>query len=117
MRLSDHFTEHERACPCCGWRRENKTLVSALEALRGLCGDVPIHVTSWCRCQRWNDTVGGTLTSKHTFGQAADIIVQGMEPVEVAAQAEKVPAFSHGGIGIYDNFVHVDVRTDGPARW
>jgi hypothetical protein len=32
--------------------------------------------------------------------------------------AKKVPSFFRGGIGVYDkNFIHVDVRENGPARW
>ena len=115
--LSEHFRRSEFACPCCGYEVTQRRLVDALEKLREKCGGWPIHITSGCRCQRWNERIGGVLSSQHVRGRAADIIVQGLEPVEVAAIAELVAEFRHGGIGIYDTFVHLDVRPHGPARW
>jgi len=115
--LSEHFREHEMACPCCGRYTDNRALLSSLESLRSLCGNVPITATSAYRCERWNGVVGGSEQSQHLLGRACDVIVQGLHPLEVAAKAELVPLFSHGGIGIYDTFVHVDVRVGGPARW
>ena len=116
-RLSDHFTAHEAACPCCGMLTVNRTLVGCLERLREMCGNVPVRVTSWCRCKAWNELVGGVPASQHTLGRAVDIVVQGMDPIEVAEIANRIGEFSHGGIGIYETFVHLDVRTTGPARW
>jgi len=117
-RLSEHFTAHELSCPCCGLLVACPRLVAALEELREKCGGQPITVLSGTRCPEWNRTVGGASKSQHLSGRAADIVVQGLHPVEVAAKAEQVTAFSHGGIGVYPNrgFVHVDVRM-GVARW
>lgn len=116
-RLSKHFNASEFECHCCGLVNVSPRLVDALERLRALCGDAPIHVNSGCRCEPWNERVGGAVGSLHTYGKAADIVVQGHEPVEVADKAEQVVEFRHGGIGIYQNFVHVDVRQGGAARW
>lgn len=115
--LSSHFRRSEARCPCCGRSIIKRRLVDALEKLRNKCGNVPIKVNSWYRCEEWNERVGGVPGSKHLLGEAADIVVQGLEPVEVAELAEQVCEFRHGGIGVYQNFVHVDVRQDGPARW
>jgi uncharacterized protein YcbK (DUF882 family) len=117
QQLSAHFRRHEFACPCCGVDCVQVRLVQALEKLREKCGGWPVHITSGCRCSSWNKRVGGIPGSQHLKGRAADIIVQGLEPVEVAQIAEMITEFRHGGIGVYENFVHVDVRTDGPARW
>jgi len=116
-RLTEHFTKHELACPCCGCCDVKRRLVEALEKLREECGDVPIRVNSGFRCEAWNERVGGVPASQHLQGAAADIVVQGMEPIEVAEKAENITEFRHGGIGVYDTFVHVDVRYTGPARW
>ena len=118
-RLSKNFRRSEFECPCCGKFIENSSLVLALERLRGECGGLPIHILSGTRCEAWNEAVGGVPGSKHLLGLAADIVIRSMHPVEVAAKAEIVPAFSHGGVGTYHHrgFVHVDVRRDGPARW
>jgi len=31
--------------------------------------------------------------------------------------AETISEFAMGGIGIYEGYLHLDIRTDGPARW
>lgn len=116
-RITAHFRRSEFDCPCCGVNNVSLRLVEALEKLRSKCGGAPIHINSGVRCQGWNERVGGVPSSQHVWGRAADIVVQGLEPVEVADKAEQVVEFRHGGIGVYDNFVHVDVRMDGAARW
>jgi len=118
-KLSDHFRRHELACHCCGQCNVSPRLIEALEELRGLLSDSPIHITSGCRCVSHNDAVGGVHYSRHTVGEAADIAVQGHDPVEVAMAAEKVTAIRNGGIGVYGSFTHIDVGygDDRPARW
>lgn len=37
--------------------------------------------------------------------------------MRIMCAALKVPDFADGGIGLYSNFVHLDVRTTGQARW
>ena len=117
--VSPHFRQNELACHCCGLYLENKTLLSALEKLREALGDRAIHVLSGTRCPQRNEEVGGASRSKHLYGQAADIVVRGKVPDEVAEVARTIEPFSHGGIGVYaiKGFTHLDVRTDGPARW
>jgi uncharacterized protein YcbK (DUF882 family) len=46
---------------------------------------------------------------------AADIVVKGVTPREVAAYANTLMPYT-GGIGIYNTFTHVDVRT-AKSRW
>jgi len=117
--LSPHFRRPEFWCPCCNLFAAPRRLIVALEDLRRECGGVPVTILSGTRCDHWNRAVGGVPNSKHLLGQAADIVVRGLHPFEVAAKAGLVFAFSHGGIGTYPHrgFVHVDVRMDGPARW
>ena len=52
--------------------------------------------------------MGGATNSYHTKGQAADIVVYGVSPQEVAKYAESIGV---KGIGLYDSFVHIDTRT------
>jgi len=82
-----------------------------------LAGNVPVTVTSGCRCEAHNKDVGGVPGSKHVLGEAVDIVVSGLHPEEVALLCKKVVAFEHGGIGRYSTFLHLDVREDGRARW
>lgn len=54
-----------------------KALVdNVLDPLRAMIGR-PIIITSGYRCQRVNELVGGSKTSQHLSGKAADIHVQG----------------------------------------
>jgi uncharacterized protein YcbK (DUF882 family) len=49
---------------------------------------------------------------------AADVSCpDGMTAEDLAQEAEAIPAFQQGGIGIYPSWVHLDVRTTGKARW
>lgn len=45
--------------------------------------NVPITVTSGFRCKELNEEVGGSKTSQHNYGEAADIIVKGKTVDEV----------------------------------
>jgi len=117
--VSPHFRRHEFSCPCCDRYIRNQSLLSALEKLRHMANHAPITVTSGVRCMGWNEAKGGASKSKHLLGSAADVVVKGLHPEEVAVLAEGIEPFNHGGIGIYpaEGFVHLDVRADGPARW
>lgn len=75
----------------------------------------PVTITSAYRTPSRNAAVGGTEHSQHLYGKAADIKVSGFSPSEVANYAEKLLC-NRGGIGIYDSFIHIDVR-DSKARW
>jgi uncharacterized protein YcbK (DUF882 family) len=125
--LSPHFSQSEMDCPCCGRCAVRPELLLGLEELRSLAGGGPVTILSACRCQRKNAAVGGTPHSQHLVADipeegpcgAADIYVTGKTTEEVLALAGQVSLFRRGGIGYYpdEHFVHVDVRTDGPARW
>lgn len=116
---SRHFKAAELACPCCGLSRVSPRLLVALEDLRARLGHRPIIVTSGFRCPAHNRAVGGSPGSRHLVGQAADVIVPGLDFRTVWTQARLVPALVRGGIGLYPDsgHVHLDVRPDGPARW
>ena len=58
-------------------------LVSAvLDPLRAVLG-VPLRVTSGFRCVALNAAIGGSPTSQHTLGEAADVRAEGMASEEV----------------------------------
>lgn len=108
--LSKNFNEREFSCPHCRQVFVVPDLITKLQALRDNIGK-PITVTSAYRCPVHNKNIGGAKQSRHMQGQAADIVVQGMTPAQVAQAAERV---GFGGIGVYKSgFTHVDV---GPNR-
>ena len=75
----------------------------------------PVIINSAYRNDAYNKKVGGADYSQHKYGMAADIYISGVSPATIAAYVETIMP-NTGGIGIYRNFVHVDVRADR-ARW
>lgn len=110
-RLSGNFQLSEFKCKgknCCSSTLLDERLVELLQKLREKLGTA-VNVNSGYRCRRHNAAVGGTAASNHVKGKAADIIVPGVEPAEVAKAAESV---GFKGIILYTKkkFVHVAVR-------
>ena len=86
-------------------------LVEYLQKIRDRFGK-PIIISSGYRCERHNRSVGGATASKHKAGMAADIMIAGVAPSEVAKYAESIGV---KGIGLYETakdgyFVHIDTR-------
>lgn len=90
-------------------------LADVLEAIRTHFG-APVTITSGYRTPAHNAaTRGSSPRSQHLYGLAADIQVEGAVPDAVAAYAETLLPDA-GGIGIYDTFTHIDVRSQ-KNRW
>jgi len=116
--LSANFSTDEFRCKCCGKLVLDTKLPNALQQLRNRVGR-PIKILSGYRCPKHNKAVGGAPASKHVSGEAADFTVSGYSVIEIAGVAESSPDFKGGAIGMYpeNQFVHGDVRSDGPKRW
>ncbi len=69
----------------------------------------PIIVTSGYRCVRHNKEVEGVENSYHLQGLAVDIAVD----MNLDRLAELARSLGFRGIGIYRNFLHLDL---GPVR-
>lgn len=117
-KLSKNFSVYEFRCglgrPCsCTTTLIDDKLVEYLQAVRDHFGKA-VHITSGHRCASYNSGVGGAVGSRHTKGQAADIVVEDTPPAKVAAFLESIGCL---GIGLYeakdcgDDFVHCDTRT------
>lgn len=89
-------------------------LVSILQKIREHFGK-PLTITSAYRTPTHNKACGGAAYSQHLYGRAADFKIAGVGPDTVAAYAETLLPHS-GGIGLYPNFVHLDVST-AKRRW
>ena len=72
--------------------------------------NVPIHINSGYRCLKLNAAVGGVPSSQHVMGQAADIVVEGKKPIEVAKMIVEM-GLPYDQIGLYGTFVHVSVSS------
>lgn len=113
--LTKNFRRSEFACRCgCGFDEVDKRLPRILQQIRDHFR-VPVRVTSACRCEKHNAAVGGSPRSQHLLGEAADIVVSGVPPSQVADYIDE--QWLHTlGLGRYATFTHIDVRR-GRARW
>jgi zinc D-Ala-D-Ala carboxypeptidase len=125
QRLSDHFALSEftisQAAARAGLRNEPlsshienlRRLAQVLEQVRTLLGNRPILISSGYRSPAVNGLVGGSLSSAHTQGLAADFTCPGFgTPLNVCQ------AIADSGIPfeqlIYEGtWVHVAVATAG----
>ena len=99
-------------------------LVVLLQCIREHFGK-PVHITSGYRTAAHNAAVGGSKSSQHLLGRAADFYVEGVPVATVAAYAETLLS-GRGGIGRYPKdakhparktgWVHIDTRA-GKSRW
>jgi len=112
--ISKHFNRKEFACKCgCGFDTVDVKTLELAEEVRQFTGK-PVIVHSGCRCATHNRMVGGAPNSQHKKARAADLGVD--NPLEVYNYlCKKYPDMY--GFGLYSTFVHVDTRTNGPARW
>ena len=125
MYLSANFERTEFECKCgCGYDTVDHELVEMLEIVRGRY-DSPVIINSGCRCVTHNekiqfeanpDYVAYSSNSQHLYGRAADFVVQGVEPERVFSFINR-HAPDRFGLGLYTGWIHLDSRTDGPARW
>lgn len=113
--LSKNFDSVEFECPHCHKCITDPRLISGLQRLRDQAG-VPVIITSGYRCAEHNrELKSAAKNSYHISGQAADVVIAGMDVLEMYRLAGEIPEFN--GIGLYDQgFIHVDVR-DKKTRW
>lgn len=115
-KVSDHFKLREFKC------NDNSRvvvlndeLVTVLETARLHFGKA-IKINSGYRTVAYNSTLkDASPKSQHTHGNAADIVVSGVKPIDVYNYFNETYPDSYG-VGIYNTFVHVDVRPS-KARW
>lgn len=96
-------------------------LVVLLQCIREHFGKA-VTITSGYRTAAHNAKVGGSKSSQHLLGRAADIQVADTDPLVVAAYAESL-MHTWGGVGRYPvkagrakGWVHVDTRAN-KSRW
>lgn len=95
-----------------------RELAKNLQVIRNHFGK-PIKINSGYRSPQHNKNIGGVSNSQHVKGKAADFVISGYTPQQIAVELETLIALnkiSQGGIGVYPNFVHYDIRGK-KARW
>ncbi|MFJ6073071.1 D-Ala-D-Ala carboxypeptidase family metallohydrolase [Streptomyces sp. NPDC093065] len=87
-----------------------------LEAMRHALGDVPITISSGFRSRACNSAVGGSSTSRHLYGDAADLT--GSPSFCRLAQQARTHGFSEIlGPGYPDHNDHTHVALDPSPYW
>ena len=131
MQLSQHFhlVEFTRSATALRLGIDNNPEIEDIEALQALCIHVleplrkrfgVIRITSGYRCMKLNQAVGGSRTSQHLLGEAADIHVSS---VEVALKMynfvinnltfdQMLVEMKRGKV----HCLHISYRQDGPIR-
>lgn len=119
--LSEHFYLHEFTRSDYAARIGREIIPSEMEVenLRRLCLTVlepvrlkinrVIFINSGVRPEWLNTAIGGSKTSDHIEGRAADIIVQGMTPRAVCAAIMEMDLYFQQLILEFDQWVHVSV--------
>ena len=130
MNLSEHFTLEELTISETASRRNlNNTpdnialynlrrLALFLEDVRTLL-DKPIKINSAYRAPKVNASVGGSKTSQHCGGCAADIRVTGMTPDEVVRAIIKSDLQYDQVIREFDSWKHISIpnrKEDKPRK-
>ena len=123
MKLTENFSKEEFECSD-GSEMPLEVfnnvclLAKQLENLR-VHFNAPIKINSAYRSPVYNRSVGGAVNSQHLSGRAADIVISGVEPNDVADAIEFLienNLMKEGGVGRYDTFTHYDIR-GYKARW
>jgi len=112
IKIAYFFNLKEFECPCCKKVMLHSNLLSKLIKLRDLIKE-PLYINSGFRCIIENKKVGGVDNSFHLIGMAVDVSVRTISIQELLYFAE---AQKFGGIGIYKNFLHLDIRSK-ITRW
>jgi uncharacterized protein YcbK (DUF882 family) len=72
-----------------------------------------IKINSGYRSPAHNKKIGGAKNSTHTLGMAADIVVSGYSPKQVADTIDRLVKegkMMTGGLKAYPTFTHYDIR-------
>lgn len=108
VQITKNFHSSEFACKdSCKKIYIAEELVQKLQKLRDHFNK-PINISSGYRCKNHNKNIGGSETSPHCLGVAADLCVSGYKSIDIAKIAEKI---GFDGIAlINDEYIHLDLK-------
>ena len=125
MQLSSHFELNELIVSELAARRgiANDPTPEVIDNLRRLCQSVleplrvklgrPVVITSGYRCAALNSAVGGSPTSHHVLGRAADVVVPGLAPLLVCQTAQQMKLPCVQIIHEFGRWAHLSVGQPG----
>ena len=124
MKLTANFALHEflRSQTAARHGISMDPPIEVIDNLRRLCVDilqplrenlgVPISISSGFRPKELNDLIGGSTTSAHMDGRAADLIVEGIRPLYVAQSIETLELHYDQLIHEFREWVHVGISPE-----
>jgi uncharacterized protein YcbK (DUF882 family) len=123
IKLTKNFPLYEFKCTNGVWVPEEyienvQELADNLQVLRDFI-NVPIYINSGYRTEEYNKKISGSKNSQHLYAKAADIRAKNINPVCLHTIIEGLillGKMKQGGLGLYDSFVHYDIRGTR-ARW
>jgi hypothetical protein len=126
--LTDHFTLEEftisqtaaregiNNTPDAAALRNLRALAATLERVRSRLGNKPVSISSGYRCPALNSAVGGSKTSAHMQGLAADFIVPSYGTVLQTARAVAEAGIDFDQVIYeYGRWVHLGLPAPGKA--
>jgi len=128
MKLSKNFTLSELTRSNTAEREGivNKPSEEQIENLKFLTNEIlqpvrdhfnsPVHITSGFRNDELNEAVGGSDTSQHRTGEAADFYVTGHESIDVARWIQDNLVYHQIILYKSRGHVHVGIRRQGNNR-
>mgnify|MGYP006115268753 FL=1 len=112
--ISIYYNRHEIACKCgCGLDSMDGETLTLADECRDFVGE-SITPSSGARCFEHNVAVGSNNHSQHPKCRAMDLPVKHPK-VLYDYLCEAYP--NSYGFGLYSWGVHIDTRSNGPARW
>lgn len=119
MKLGKYFTLEEMTHSQAAARRglPNQPTAKQLESMKALVRNVldplrealgrPVNINSGFRSDAVNKAVGGSSTSQHRYGEAADIVVPGLTVEQVIARIRSLNLPFDQLIEEFGSWVHV----------
>lgn len=133
MKLTNHFNSQEFACKD-GTAVPDKYLPNVQKLAKNLQiirdrlnekygkkvgKEISIVINSGFRTASYNKRVGGASSSQHLTASAGDSKATGItikQYYDTILELIKEGKIHNGGVGLYNTFVHYDIRKN-PARW
>ena len=111
----NHFDESEFKCCACGldFEEMDPDFIRKLDLAREYAG-VPFKINSSIRCKKHNKEVGGSKSSSHLEGLAADIDAPTSYLKYKILKGLMMAQFNRFGVKV--NFIHVDCDPDKPRE-
>lgn len=122
-----NFSRREVACKCDKCNHISNMMADFMDKLQKARDwlDMPMYVTSGCRCKHNNRIVGGKINSSHLCSRtkkacACDVkLTPENRPMTSGERFLLVTALLEAGfrrIGIYDTFIHCDSDIEKPQK-